>query len=296
MQIRIRQWDPTTLKDGRIVLLVGRRGGGKSTLMTSIMHALRDRLEFAVAMTPTEDSMDMFRKHMPESWIHSGFAGTQLEDMMKAQRRCSRERRATKHLGVFMDDCMYDKKVLKTVSMRDLFMNGRHLRITFCCAVQYLMDMGPDLRTQCDYVICTKEMILSNKMKLWKYFFGMFEKFEDFSNVMDKCTQNYSALVADFTTPTSSMDSCLFWYRAEQTVPPFRIGSDSFWRLSERCTKSRQEFEEEAARKEDEEQEIVHRRAIKKQPTIVRCEDRYGNTVLPGGGEGGDERARRIEL
>ena len=95
MQIRIRQWDPSTLKDGRIVLLVGRRGGGKSTLMTSILHALRDRLEFAVAMTPTEDSMDMFRKHMPESWIHSGFAGTQLEDMMKAQRRCARERKAT---------------------------------------------------------------------------------------------------------------------------------------------------------------------------------------------------------
>ena len=37
-----------------------------------------------------------------------------------------------------MDDCMYDKSA-KSTAMRDLFMNGRHLKITFCCAMQYII-------------------------------------------------------------------------------------------------------------------------------------------------------------
>ena len=72
--------------------------------------------------------------------------------------------------------------------MRDLFMNGRHLSITFCNAMQYVMDMGPDLRTQVDYLFALRENIHSNKQKLWKYFFGMFNKYDEFNRVMEKCT------------------------------------------------------------------------------------------------------------
>ena len=31
-----------------------------------------------------------------------------------------------------------------------------------------------------------RENIMSNKSKLWKYFFGMFDRYEDFARVMDK--------------------------------------------------------------------------------------------------------------
>ena len=53
------------------------------------------------------------------------------------------------------------------------------LRLYFVVAMQYVMDMTPDLRTQVDYVFALRESIISNKHKLWKYFFGMFEKFEE---------------------------------------------------------------------------------------------------------------------
>ena len=65
--------------------------------------------------------------------------------------------------------------------MRDLFMNGRHLKSALILAMQYCMDMTPDLRSQVDYCFCLRENIVSNKMKLWKFFFGGFANFDDFN-------------------------------------------------------------------------------------------------------------------
>ena len=74
---------------------------------------------------------------------------------------------------------MYDKKVMQGKDIRDLFMNGRHLKITYCNALQYCMDMGPDLRSNTDYVFCLRENILENRSRLYKYFFGMFRTYDD---------------------------------------------------------------------------------------------------------------------
>lgn len=281
MKIHIRQWDPTTVKDGRIICLCGRRGTGKSQVMKSLMFHLRNRLDFGVAMTPTEDSMDMFREHIPDSWIFPEYSQLKLDQMLRIQRRCQREKRTTKHLFVFMDDCMYDKKVLKSKTMRDLFMNGRHLKLTFCFAVQYLMDMGPDLRSQVDYVICTREMIISNKMKLWKYFYGMFEKYDDFSKVMDKCTENYSTLVMDNTSKSNAIEDCIFWYRADIDTPPFRLGGEVFWKLSAQHAKSTHEKQLDAwARDEEDEYEgALGCQNKKKERIVVQVEDAFGNPL-----------------
>lgn len=278
MKLRIRQWDPGTIKDGRIICLCGRRGTGKSQVMKSLMYHLRGRLDFGVAMTPTEDSMDMFREHIPDSWIYPEYSQLKLEQMLRIQRKCQREKKAAKHLFVFMDDCMYDKRVLRSTAMRDLFMNGRHLKMTLCFAVQYLMDMGPDLRSQVDYVICTREMIISNKVKLWKYFFGMFEKYEDFSKVLDKCTENFSTLVMDSTAKSSSIEDCIFWYRADMDTPSFRLGGDAFWRLSAQHAKSTAEALAEVHAREAEREEAAVK-GKRREGVVIQVADAFGNPV-----------------
>lgn len=139
------------------------------------------------------------------------------------------------------------------------------------------MDMPPDLRTQVDYVFCFKESILTNKMKLWKYFFGMFERFpgehltprcprrprhpqrtkhppvlpwytSDFQRVMDRCTENHGVLVLDNTAPTTRIEDCVFWYKARIDLPPFRMGRDVYWRLAEQLAKTPEHREKEMRR------------------------------------------------
>ena len=252
MQLRVRKCDPQQMEPHRIILFIGKRGTGKSKLLADIMYHIHDKVDFGLAMTPTEESAAVFRETMPEAWIYNSFSSSKLDAMLSIQRGLGKKGKQ-RDLFVVMDDCMYDKKVMKGTSIRDLFMNGRHLKVTFCNAVQYIMDMGPDLRTQVDYVFALRENIISNKIKLHRYFFGMFDKSEDFTRVLDRCTENFSCLVLDNTVPTTRMEDCVFWYRADVELPPFKMGKPLYWKLAERTSKTagdreREELEQARAR------------------------------------------------
>lgn len=276
--MRIKKFDPTTMKKHRIIIIVGKRGTGKSVMQRDLMYHLAPKVDFGLAMTPTEESAEMFRQHMPDSWIYNSFSTAKLDEMLTLQRDLGRSKKA-RDLFIIMDDCMYDKKIMKSLGIRDLFMNGRHMHITLCNAVQYVMDMGPDLRTQVDYVFALRENIISNKAKLWKYFFGMFERYEDFAKVMDKCTANHGALVMDNTTGSCNVEECIFWYKASMDLPEFKLGAKVFWNLSQKYIKSDEDqFVEEMERKELE--KMIACSKEKKRISCVQCEDADGNLLL----------------
>jgi hypothetical protein len=275
--MRVKRFDPSSLKPHRIIIIVGKRGTGKSVMQRDLMYHLCKKWDFGLAMTPTEESADMFRKHMPDSWIYNGFSTAKLDQMLSMQRELCKTKKQ-KDLFILMDDCMYDKKILKGLGIRDLFMNGRHMHISLCNAVQYVMDMGPDLRTQVDYVFALRENIISHKTKLWKYFFGMFEKYEDFAKVMDKCTANHGCLVMDNTTGSCNVEECIFWYKAEINLPKFKIGSPAYWNLSQRYIKS----DDDRKRDEMEQKEMEKLYTSSKEKKRISCvtmEDKNGDLM-----------------
>ncbi len=281
MKLRIKRFDPTTLKPHRIILVVGKRGTGKSVLQRDLMYHMSSNVDFGLAFSPTEETQDMFREHMPDSWIYSGFSQTKLDTMLQLQRDLCKTKKQ-RNLFIIMDDCMYDKRILKGLGIRDLFMNGRHMHITLCNAVQYVMDIGPDLRTQVDYVFALRENIISNKTKLWKYFFGMFEKYEDFAKVMDKCTANHGALVMDNTTGSCNVDECIFWYKAEMNLPKFQFGSKLFHNISQKYVKSEEDRRMEEM-EEKEMQEMMTKSKNNKRISCIQMEDEEGKVMFDNG-------------
>ena len=111
-------------------------------------------------------------------------------------------------------------------------MNGRHRKIFFVNCQQYVMDMPPDLRSQVDMVFVMRETIRSNKEKLWKYFFGIFDKFADFNKVLENCTSNFECLVLNNASRSSAIEDCVHWYKAQHPLPPFKLCSEVYWNLS----------------------------------------------------------------
>ena len=237
-------------------------------------------------MTPTEESAAAFRRCAPDAWIYDGFNQQKLEEMLTIQRTLSRTNRQRNLLCV-LDDCMYDKKVLKGTAIRDLHMNGRHLKCQFINCVQYLMDVGPELRSQIDYVMVLKEPIHSNQVKLWKYFFGIFPSFADFAAVLRRCTENYSALVLDNTKATSDLSECLYWYKASVNVPKFRVGKDIFWRLAEKHSREPRERARAEADRVAASRLEAREKEVKNRVTLVQRQDEHGRTIREdkGGGE-----------
>lgn len=239
MSIRIKKFNPATVKEHRIIFLIGKRHTGKTVLMRDVLSQM-PRPDFVMGMTPTDDTVNTFKEFMPESCIFTSFSQEKLERMLSLQRELIRRGKKRSCL-LIMDDCLYQKGVLKSTAMRDLFFNGRHLNCGLICACQYLMDISPELRTNIDYLCTMRENTISNRQKLHKFFFGQYARFDDFDKVMTACTQNYSALIMDATIASTSSSDTVFWYRARTQIPPFRIGSPALWNLSQKHCRSEEE-------------------------------------------------------
>lgn len=245
MKLEIQKFNVESIKPNRMLLLVGRRGTGKSTLMYDLMYRLQKRFDFGCAMTPTLSSAEDFKQYLPSGLVfEDGYDVEQLKRMINVCKELKR-RKKRKSSVMLLDDCMADKKLFRGETIRDMALNGRHYDITFVNALQYLMDIGPDLRTQFDYVFVLKESITANKERLHKYFFGMFEKKDDFYKVLDKCTENNECLVLDQTRPTSRISDCVFYYKAtpQEYLPKFKLLNPVYWFLDYKFKKNGKEQE-----------------------------------------------------
>jgi energy-coupling factor transporter ATP-binding protein EcfA2 len=243
MKIKIKRFDPTTIKKDAVVLLIGKRGSGKTTLMKDIMYHVRDKLDFGIAMSPTEDTTESLSSFIPPTCIYNTYSNVVLETLLETQRK-QIKKGSHKNVFLLLDDCMYDKKIMAGTSTRELFMNGRHRKVFFMNSVQYMMDMPAALRSQVDYVFALKENIISSREKLWKYFFGMFQDFRDFNKVMNSCTEGYECIVVDNTTRSNEVSDCIYWYQASVSTPRFQMCRQIFWDLDAAYYEDRQDGDE----------------------------------------------------
>lgn len=232
-KVNLQKFDASVISPNAVVLLVGKRGTGKSTLMKDIMYNMRTQLDFGIAMSPTEDCTSDLASYVPKTCIYNDYNGERINAMLECQRK-SIKNGTNRQLFLMLDDCMYDKKVMKGITIRNLFMNGRHRKVFFLNCQQYVMDMPPDLRTNVDYIFALRENIMSNKEKLWKFFFGVFPTFQQFNTVMDACTQNYECLVFNGKSTSTNIEDCIFWYKAARDIPDFSLCKPIYQKMDER--------------------------------------------------------------
>jgi len=290
-KLNIRSFDFSTMADDATVLLIGKRGTGKSTTLRNIMYHMRQRLDVGIAMCPTEDAAtdEMgLRSFVPRTLIYDRFCPTALRELLDYQRKYIKKhgRENARRAFVILDDCCAQKGTFKVDEMREVHVNGRHRRIFLVNAVQYLMDVAPDLRTNIDYVFVLKENIIINRDKLYKQYFGMFDSPKTFYAAMDALTSGHSAMVLDNKTTSTNVEDCVFYFESAAKVPPFRLCSDVYWGLSdaslrppgeqdssagptpahvaraekEKVTVTRVRRKKEARKKQEEEQCLLNRR------------------------------------
>jgi ABC-type dipeptide/oligopeptide/nickel transport system ATPase component len=218
------------MKPNRTILIVGKRGTGKSTLLKDILYHIRKRVDTGFAISPTQDTIRMFEDCFPRSHIYNEYNLEVVRTLLNSLTSLT-EQKKKREIVFTLDDCMFDKGIMKTKEMREIHMNGRHLHMWFINCVQYLMDLGPELRSQIDYVFVLKENVISSRQKLHKYFFGIFEKYEEFSLVMDKCTNSHECLVLDNTQVNNSIEDSIYYYKADPDIGRFRLGKSIYFKL-----------------------------------------------------------------
>ena len=258
-EMSIRQFDVNSMRCDRACVLIGASGTGKSHLATDLLyHASRQPggISAALIFCGTHSGDPYWSKFCPETFIYDDFDKDKVEELiliqMKIKRKidaletemeqCERKgnhteinkikARVTKlkqttRKAIILDDCSWDKKLLRDPLMRKLFMCGRHWNIFLMLTLQYAIDLPIDLRGNAGYIFCCRENILSYRKRIHEQFFGMV-KLPLFHNILDSCTQSYDVLVLDRTIASTNPTDSIFWYHAAQSRK-FTIGSKKLW-------------------------------------------------------------------
>ena len=231
--MRIRKFNPETMKEHPSILICGAKRTGKSRLLRYLLYVLRKRWNLGFMLHGTRDGMEDFKDILP-SLMNKSYTQERFHAFWKKIMECE-EYINEKKLNLLMglDDCTYDKKLMRTKDFRELMFDGRHARLTPIICSQYCMDMGPEIRTNFDYIFLTRQTKLDVRKKLREYFFGMLSQ-KEFDKVLDGCTKNYEVLVVDQTqVHSNNPEDCLFYYKAELNLPEFKLFDDVFWKLDE---------------------------------------------------------------
>ena len=147
MSISLSKFNPKKIEERRIsgsgpatCVFIGKRGTGKSTLVADILYYIR-RINAGVAISATEDGNAYYANFIPDILIHSEYKPEIIQQVITRQKKVINSDNKNKDGDVFvlLDDCMYDKRMIRDTNIRGIFMNGRHWRISFMLTMQYCM-------------------------------------------------------------------------------------------------------------------------------------------------------------
>lgn len=225
---------------GPVIVIIGRRDTGKSFLVRDLLYHFQD-VPLGTVISGTEESNGFFSEIIPRIFIHSEYSSTIITNVLNRQRgvlkQIKKEMETFKRSTIdprtilIMDDCLYDTSWSKDKLMRLLFMNGRHWKLMLIITMQYPLGIGPNLRTNIDYVFILREPTFSNRKRIYENYAGMFPTFEAFCQVLDQTTENYDCLVINNNSKSNRLTDQVFWYHAEER-PKFRLCDAQFWELS----------------------------------------------------------------
>jgi hypothetical protein len=236
--LNLKKFDMTKIGNGSIIILVGKRNTGKSFLVQDLLYYKRD-IPIGTVISATENSNRFYGDMMPSLFIHDEFSPEIVANLVKRQKIVVNKMKQQEALYgksnidpyafLILDDLMYDAPAwIKDITIKQIFMNGRHFKLLFLITMQFSLGIPPALRSNVDYVFILRENYVSNRRRLYEHYAGMFPTFEIFCQVMNQCTENFECLVIDNTCKSNKIEDMVFWYKAD-THPPFKIGAPEFW-------------------------------------------------------------------
>lgn len=196
-------FDIRKLQSHHNVLVVGKKGSGKSTLIQDIMYNLKDEFDSCFAILGNNQNE---LEYMPLSHVYQlPYDTFILKPGSVADHRLeyNTTRPGSSALGVVIDDCLIPDGY-SSHSVKDLLTNGR-TRNTFCIhSIQNFSYIPKDMMRQVDYV----------------FMLGNAGDCPHLPGIPTIRAGGYSATVIDCSKHTDTPQE----YKAKYDIPPFMLG------------------------------------------------------------------------
>ena len=123
MTLKLNKFDPKIIEQKRMTYgtvscaFIGRKGCGKSTLVSDILYHVR-KIPTGIVISGTEEGNGFYSKYVPDLFIHTRYTPQLLEKLITRQKKNiikSKKDVANKlnnDVFLLLDDCMYDLSLI----------------------------------------------------------------------------------------------------------------------------------------------------------------------------------------
>lgn len=232
--IEIRELPIHKIKYNSKIVVVGKPATGKSTLTRDLIKVFRHMFPVAKIFSGTEENNHFYSSMFPDLYVHSEYSESEMEDFAKRQKLAMRNNPENPKGLLIVDDCSDDPKFFNRPLFQKFYKNGRQWEMMFILCLQYGMDVRPVIRTNIDYIFIFREPIEKNRKAIWTNYASITGSYEDFCDIMDQITEDYTALVIDNRQQSNDREDCIYYYKARIHKDDFKFG----------CTEYRQSAEQ----------------------------------------------------
>jgi energy-coupling factor transporter ATP-binding protein EcfA2 len=237
---RIKELDINTIRPvnisdkGAKYAVIGKPGTGKSTLIKTLLYYKKHIIPTIKVHSGTEEDTGDYMKFIPSLFIDTDLKLQAIADLKK------RKKYAIQYLdnpwvANVLDDVTSDPKLFNKEIFLDYYKNGRHWKLFSVIALQYCMDIKPSLRTCIDGAFILRETNKRNRESLYTNYAGCIPTFQDFNDIMDQITDNYTALFINNMTQSNKIEDMVFYYKPDINRIPldWKFGCEEIWDCNE---------------------------------------------------------------
>jgi hypothetical protein len=172
-----------------VFLAIAKKYSGKSHLLQWIIseHIRAGQFDYGVVISATARSNGEWNV-VPSRFIYAEYQ-PEIIQRVRATQQQNPESRAF----IVLDDCIGTLRVDDTI--KSLFTNARHDRITVFCAVQYLKSVPPVLRQNAEYVFIFRQTNQDTIDEIWTEWGDLYGTRDEWRALFRNWIKNYTALV-----------------------------------------------------------------------------------------------------
>jgi hypothetical protein len=244
-KLNIDEFCVSDMVDDPTIAMIAKRGAGKSWITKDLIFEKSD-IPVGIIISGSEECNPFYSDFFPSTYIHYKFNSNILEKLLYRQTKIIKKAKKKKEDGKYldpralliMDDCLADKKTwANDTNLIDIFLNGRHRRITYILTMQFPLGISPQLRSNFDYIFLLKEDQLSNIKRIFEHWAPITDKLKDFRDIFAQLTQDHGAMV--YLNGRAAKDDKLTdkikWYKARDlTGKKIKFGCKQFRKYHEK--------------------------------------------------------------
>jgi hypothetical protein len=191
----------------KIICFCAKRNSGKSQLLRYLVNCSKDLFGKIFVICPTESVNHFYKDLVPAQNIFSQYKEEWVESLISklTDVNAGKNDEDAKHILLILDDCCSDTKFHQSKTLKQLATRGRHIKIAVLITCQYIYQIPPIVRNNCDFIYVGQMNAQSIKLLTTEFLMGNIDK-KQFVDLYHSNTNDYNFLVINNNSTTDNND------------------------------------------------------------------------------------------